>query len=446
MTDTPEKARSSVEGMLTLAVSATMLLAALAAGGLHVGSVVLRNRADDETRIRTYAALLSDQAAEYFRPAQRPMPTHWAGRLASANGLRLVAVFDHNDQLVAAYPSAEFCDNLIDATDAKIRDLPIRVDYQVGRERRRCLLVDQTIHAAQQAASAGRLVIALDPTPFSVRGELPTLTALAACTVVLNFLLLAHLNRRLLDPLRHLAQINRARVPAELAKLEPSTTVHEIQRIGQLIRYLNEALTDHRQEIAELESSVDRRVDARTRQITSALNRTQKQSWTDPLTRLYNRRVLDERLDAIVRAQREADQDLAVVMLDVDHFKQANDVMGHAAGDALLAFIGDLLRGALRESDLAVRHGGDEFVLILPNTHLRDAQQVAQRILNLFRQHAATLEISPKPSLSAGVASLKSIDAQDGQSLLHVADQTLYDAKRRGKGTVATAVETPAIA
>ena len=197
----------------------------------------------------------------------------------------------------------------------------------------------------------------------------------------------------------------------------------------------NATLDDQRKEILDLESTVDRRIDAKTRHITKALKQTQKQSWTDPLTKLNNRRLLDERLGSILTAQLDAAQDLSIVMFDVDHFKQTNDRLGHSAGDALLVFIGELFRGSLRETDLAVRYGGDEFVLILPATSAQEALAAAERILMLFGQHASTLNISPKPSLSAGIASLRSSAVHDGDRLLQFADEALYRAKQKGRST-----------
>ena len=183
--------------------------------------------------------------------------------------------------------------------------------------------------------------------------------------------------------------------------------------------------------------TVDAHVAQRTQAIHSELKKAQREVWIDPLTGLNNRRVLQDRFGAIFDAQREARQDLSVVMLDIDHFKQLNDSLGHVCGDQLLKFAADLLRGALRANDIAVRYGGDEFVLILPSVNSRDAASIARRLVSLFGQRTRLLpHLERHPSLSAGVASLWEHKPASADDLLEIADKALYDAKRRGKNEV----------
>jgi len=142
-------------------------------------------------------------------------------------------------------------------------------------------------------------------------------------------------------------------------------------------------------------------------------------------------------LPGVIQRQREKDEDLAVVMIDVDNFKTHNDTLGHQAGDELLRFVGDLLRGSIRPSDHAIRYGGDEFALLLLNVDKRHACIIVERIVKLFAQYAATLGETTTVSLSAGVATMKGDKCHDPQGLLAHADAALYKAKRGGKNTVA---------
>jgi diguanylate cyclase (GGDEF)-like protein len=129
-----------------------------------------------------------------------------------------------------------------------------------------------------------------------------------------------------------------------------------------------------------------------------------------------------------------------VAVLDVDNFKNLNDSLGHAAGDELLVFLGELLRRAVRETDLAIRMGGDEFALVLPETDLEKAVEIVRRLTALFGQMVRTLPpIECRPSLSVGVAALRSTGARSGKELLRAADTALYQAKQRGKARVETA-------
>src|SRR5262249_7950422 len=140
---------------------------------------------------------------------------------------------------------------------------------------------------------------------------------------------------------------------------------------------------------------------------------------------------------------RDAGQDLSVVMLDVDHFKQLNDKLGHQCGDDLLKFTAELLRGALRTNDLAVRYGGDEFVLVLPSVSVIDAGAIARRVVALFNQRARFLPVVKQtPPLSAGIASLCSHSPATADELLAQADQALYDAKAQGRNAVCVSKET----
>jgi diguanylate cyclase (GGDEF)-like protein len=177
-------------------------------------------------------------------------------------------------------------------------------------------------------------------------------------------------------------------------------------------------------------------VAARTRRIGLALKQAQRQVWLDPLTGLTSRRFLDEKLPEIFEAQREAGQELALVMMDLDHFKRFNDTFGHQAGDDLLRLAGQLLRGAVRDSDIAARYGGDEFLLMLPAVSAEQAAAVARRAVALFGQQMKARPARPAElglGLSAGVASLRAHQPEDLQELVRLADSALYAAKRQGQ-------------
>ena len=162
-----------------------------------------------------------------------------------------------------------------------------------------------------------------------------------------------------------------------------------------------------------------------------------RQSIVDPLTSLYNRRHLEESLNRdVARAEREGTQ-VAVLMIDVDHFKRYNDQYGHALGDSVLQKMGDVLAGFCRRGDLAARYGGEEFTVVMSDineaTALSRAELLRQR-MGLTRLGNSETEIPPI-TISVGVA----LYPQDGDSPLAVieaADQALYAAKRAGRNRV----------
>jgi diguanylate cyclase (GGDEF)-like protein len=155
-------------------------------------------------------------------------------------------------------------------------------------------------------------------------------------------------------------------------------------------------------------------------------------SITDDLTGLYNRRYLMEALANEVRRSRRLDHPCALLMADVDHFKEYNDAYGHLAGDEALARIARILRETTRDVDCAARYGGEEFVVLMPETRATGAIETAQRI----RTRLATDEVvGGKLSVSIGVAQFPD-DGDAPESLLARADAALYRAKREGRDRV----------
>jgi len=151
---------------------------------------------------------------------------------------------------------------------------------------------------------------------------------------------------------------------------------------------------------------------------------------TDPLTGIGNRRLLTRRLaEETMRAQRHK-RPLCTIFFDLDHFKRINDVYGHAAGDAVLAGVADSLKACLREYDLLGRFGGEEFVVLLPETGIDDALQVAERM----RLDVAGMRLPQIPetiTVSAGLAEWMADET--GEDLLRRSDRALYRAKEAGR-------------
>ncbi|MCC6680623.1 MAG: GGDEF domain-containing response regulator [Phycisphaeraceae bacterium] len=159
---------------------------------------------------------------------------------------------------------------------------------------------------------------------------------------------------------------------------------------------------------------------------------------TDPLTGLANRRAFAKALDRHVAEALRRDHDLACLMIDLDRFKQLNDTFGHQQGDVILERMGRILEANCRQMDLAGRFGGDEFIVLLPDTDTEHAIQVARRISEKFEQMAANeLPHSPvRLSLSIGVATMKSARCVSSEQLVRCADQALYRVKNHGRAGI----------
>lgn len=220
------------------------------------------------------------------------------------------------------------------------------------------------------------------------------------------------------------------------ARVSPTTRQDELGAIARCILELYGRANKFQEQAHRIERSLDSRVADETRRIQLDMKKIEREAWRDPLTGVNNRRMLDEKFDAIFEAQKRAGGDLSVIMFDIDHFKTLNDTLGHQAGDELLTFTGELIRQCLRADDSAVRYGGDEFMLILPGVPVEQAQTVAGRVIALFSQRAKLLEVSPKPSMSAGVASQLNNVPNTAKEIIDLADRALYQAKQSGKNTV----------
>lgn len=173
-----------------------------------------------------------------------------------------------------------------------------------------------------------------------------------------------------------------------------------------------------------------------TRQMERAHTISTRAAQTDELTGLMNRRAFFEHAQVLYAQCRHNQQPLCALMMDMDHFKAINDTYGHQAGDQVLRQIGGVISASFRQADVYGRLGGEEFAVLLPNTSLETARDIAERLIKAISGLAA----EPVQGLTAslGVATTRSLD-QDLHSLMNTADQALYRAKAMGRNQVAIA-------
>ena len=177
-------------------------------------------------------------------------------------------------------------------------------------------------------------------------------------------------------------------------------------------------------------SALNAQAEARTAM--SRLDQLARASQRDALTDTPNRALLLDRIEsALTMAQRRSTR-MAVLFIDIDHFKQINDSLGHAAGDAVLKRVACRLQAAVRDSDAVGRHGGDEFVVLLaevssPTAPAQIAKKIIADIAAPSLVHGNMLHVG----VSVGIAIFPD-DAQDASSLINLADSAMYRAKRRG--------------
>jgi diguanylate cyclase (GGDEF)-like protein len=157
---------------------------------------------------------------------------------------------------------------------------------------------------------------------------------------------------------------------------------------------------------------------------------------TDNLTKAYNRQFMHQRLPEEIERSKRYRENLSIALIDIDHFKNVNDLHGHQAGDAILKRLSLLILDNIRDVDFLIRYGGEEFLIIFPNTSLQGAMTITERIRNLVEKFAFQwLEKKINITISAGLAAIHSHVA-DSESLIHAADQALYRAKENGRNSV----------
>lgn len=169
----------------------------------------------------------------------------------------------------------------------------------------------------------------------------------------------------------------------------------------------------------------------------------------DSLTHLYNRRTFDERAERLWKQAARESEPIAILLMDIDHFKLFNDFYGHIAGDKCIKSVADTIKQSLsRPGDIVARYGGEEFIAILPNTNEEGAKHVAERL----RKNIEQLDINHEPSpsgkrvtLSIGGAVIGNVAGTELQDQIHAADQALYESKIKSRNCSTVKLFNPKI-
>jgi two-component system cell cycle response regulator len=165
---------------------------------------------------------------------------------------------------------------------------------------------------------------------------------------------------------------------------------------------------------------------------------TERLATTDGLTSLANRRTFQSRAEQALAQARRYGRACAVLITDIDHFKVVNDTFGHPAGDVVLRGVAQMLREQARDTDVVARYGGEEFAVVMPETDLRGAQVIAERLRERVAARSFHTQLGPvRVTLSIGLAASPQ-DGAEMEALVQLADQCLYQAKRAGRNMVVT--------
>ena len=252
-------------------------------------------------------------------------------------------------------------------------------------------------------------------------------------------LLMVSIDLKNYDGLRLVGQIR----SLERTRYLPVLLIADADQKARLLRGFDLGANDYLLRSADKNEIVARvRTQVRRRRFTERLRDNVQQSMelavTDPLTGLYNRRYMETHAGALVERAAARGKPLSALIIDIDHFKAINDTYGHNAGDDVLREFSDRLRSCIRGIDLACRYGGEEFVVVMPDTDLGVASKVAERIRRRIAGEHFSIERgsrSVEVTISVGLACR--MGPQDSAALiLKRADAALYLAKRDGRNRV----------
>ncbi|MCB9856727.1 MAG: diguanylate cyclase [Phycisphaerales bacterium] len=243
--------------------------------------------------------------------------------------------------------------------------------------------------------------------------------------------------RNVVSPLKSIREAARA-----IARNEPFVHValkrsDEIGELGESFNAMADQILATHSKLTQLNSELEDRVSKRTQALEDANQRLREMASRDSLTGLYNRRHFNDLLAQLFAESSRYDTNLSCVMIDLDNFKHVNDSLGHQAGDDLLRLTSNVIHRSIREADVAVRYGGDEFCVLMPQTAPAEARASAERILECFcRDIERDMPSASVATLSIGVASRQGSEPASPDALVQLADEALYLAKAGGKNRI----------
>ncbi len=219
-------------------------------------------------------------------------------------------------------------------------------------------------------------------------------------------------------------------------ELKSDKTKDEIDNLLSNVMSDTNNMIDHSKHLEKMLEHSNREMENMRRDLEIA----RKEAITDPLTGLGNRKAFDQELQNLINLSNEnSSHTFSMILLDIDHFKKFNDKFGHQIGDQVLRLIARTLKDSVKGRDLAVRYGGEEFAILLPETNMQGALKVAE----ILRQEVETKELInratgkkiAKITFSAGVAEY--INGENVDNFISRVDKSLYDAKKAGRNQVA---------
>ena len=267
---------------------------------------------------------------------------------------------------------------------------------------------------------------------------------LGLVTTLILMLLTYWLSRAISAPIEQLSAIaSRVADGDEYTELKVQSTTRELKTLIASLNAMTSKLIKRKRELLNINDQLEQKVDERTfelkktnQELASLAQQLELLARQDALTGIGNRMSADEHLQQEHARMLRTENPYCILLMDIDYFKKVNDNYGHAIGDQVLQQVAELLKTAIRNSDLVARYGGEEFICVLPDTDLTGAAILAEKIARLVEAQA--MPGCGRVTVSIGVA-LSRVDDKDHDELVRRADQALYAAKDNGRNQVVLA-------
>jgi diguanylate cyclase (GGDEF)-like protein len=289
-----------------------------------------------------------------------------------------------------------------------------------------------SVRALEASGLRLALIAPFDVAFEPVIGVVTRIFVIDLCIVLLASFLALRVTATVLHPIEVLSDGARRIAQGHFEHEVPEPATRD--EIGLLTRTFNDMLRRLRRQQAEIEA-VNRDLRERNTELQQAKESFEQLSITDGLTKLHNHRYFQDHLTREIRRVDRSGEPLAMLLVDLDDFKQLNDRLGHAAGDELLAGVARALNQSVRATDLLARYGGEEFVVLTPDTDLAGAYLLAEKVRTAIAESSFIVDESLRPmrvTVSIGVAQFSG----NRKGFFKAADRALYRAKDHGKNCV----------
>lgn len=428
--------------ILLIGVGIAILAMALL-GGLLVRSHRDTYLAEAELRARTFLAVLAVETTGHLASSRIESLDGVLATLIERDldllDIRFVAVLDSDGRIVGHTDPQQYGSITRDPFIMEAVFSPESIVQKEVREGKELLLVSALVSTGIPGKPGLRWGTAIAGIGLDrVKASLFKLVFQAVMTIflvmaVVTIVLYIMLSRVVVRPIHSLTRAAREFASGDLSTRAHISSQDELAQLGI-------TFNDMAQHIQANTVRLEDEIKDRNRELEEANARLKELATTDGLTKLYNYRHFEETLRMELRRSQRLKIPLSLLMIDVDHFKQFNDLHGHPAGDGVLRELARLIRERIRTTDIPCRYGGEEFTAILPGTGMTDAVILAEQLRLLVAKHPFDgEEEQPEGSLtiSIGVSSFPD-RAGDEMSLVRTADEALYEAKRSGRNCVRT--------